>query len=337
MKAENEKIKASLFVPPGLAILTLLVVSAAAIYLLQQQYINKDMQDHLDEVQRLLNVQIQEDSRILNTITDFVQNDKNIRAAWLAKDRDALLTHSSPILADIRSKYEVTHLYFHDPNKVCFLRVHDPKNYNDRIHRFTVDEAFRKNGTVYSITLATFGTFSIRYAQPWYIDDKLVGFVELGRKIEHITSQLKESLGVELFFVVKKTCLYREDWEHGLKVSGRKGDWELMQNLVITDGTLQEAPAKFPVCVENAYLSHKQTFFDIPAENKTYRVGLVPLPDAAGNEVGKIVVMKDVTASYAALHKLLVTLIIAVVLIGGTLLIAFRWYIRKMENRTISN
>ena len=331
MKADNTKIRIPLLVPLGLAILVLLVVSVAAIYWQQWKYSNSSIQVRLEEVRRQLDVQIKEDSRLLNTITDVVQNDKNIRTAWLEKDRSALLAHSDLILKDIRNKYGITHFYFHEPNEVCFLRVHDPTNYGDRIHRFTIDEAVRKKEPVYGITLATFGTFSLRYAQPWYIDDKLVGFVELGRKIEDIASQLKEVLEVELFFVVKKPCLYREDWEHGLKTAGRQGNWELMQNLVITDSTLEKVPQEFPAIVETAYTAQKTTF-DIPADNQMYSAGFVPLPDAAGNEIGKIVVMKDVTANRATLRNMLIILITASVLIGGTLLIIFYWYIRRIEN-----
>ncbi len=331
MKADDTKIRIPLLVPLGLAILVLLVVSATAIYWQQQKHTNNSIRVRLEEVRRQLGVHIEENSRILNTITDFVQNDKNIEAAWLPKDRDALLAATNPILKDIRNKYGITHVYFHEPNAVCFLRVHDPMNYGDRINRFIVDEAVRKKEPVYGITLATFGTFSLRYAQPWYIDDKLVGFVELGKKIEDIASQLKEVLDVELFFVVKKTCLYREDWERGMKAAGRKGDWELMQNLVITDSTLEKVPQKFPAIVENAYTVQKVTF-DIPAENQMYSAGFVPLLDASGREVGNIVVMKNVTESYAALRYLLVILITASILIGGTLLAIFYWYIRRIEN-----
>jgi hypothetical protein len=331
MKEDDTKIRIPLLVPLGLAILMLLVVSAAAIYWQQQKYTSNSIRVRLDEVRRLLDMHIKENSLILNTITDFVQNDKDIRSAWLEKDRNALLAHANPILKDIRDKYGVTHIYFHEPDKVCFLRVHDPNNYNDRIHRFTVDEVVRTKEPVYGIALGTYGVFGLRYAQPWYIDGKLVGFVELGKKIEDIASQLKETLEVELFFVIKKTCLYREDWEQGLKAAGRKGKWELMQNLVITDSTLEKVPQQFPTIVENAYTS-KKTLFDIPAENQIYRAGFVPLLDAAGHEVGNIVVMRNVTESYAALHHLLVILMAASVLIGGAVLACFYWYLRRIEN-----
>jgi hypothetical protein len=331
MKADDTKIRIPLLVPLGLAILMLLMVSAAAIYWQQQKYTSNSILVRLDEVRRLLDMHIKEDSRILNTIADFVQNDKAIRSAWLEKDRDALLAHANPILKDIRDKYGITHIYFHDPDKVCFLRVHDPNNYHDRIHRFTVDEVVRKKEPVYGIALGTYGVFSLRYAQPWYIDGELVGFVELGKKIEDIASQLKKTLEVELFFVIKKTCLYRDDWEHGLKAAGRKSNWELMQNLVITDSTLEKVPQEFPSIVENAYMAHKTTF-DIPAENQIYRAGFVPLLDAAGHEVGNIVVMRNVTESYAALHHSLVILTAASVLIGGSIFAGFYWYLRRIEN-----
>jgi len=39
--------------------------------------------------------------------------------------------------------------------------------------------------------------------------------------------ELKDILGIEFYFVLKKSYLDREKWEQGLKLMKQEGDWDL--------------------------------------------------------------------------------------------------------------
>ena len=172
MGANRDSIKIPVLLPLGLAILILLASSIVAIYWLQQKNIEADAFKRLEAVQLLFQQNLAQDARSLNGLLDFVQKDENLQQQWLLKDRDRLLRFAAPIFEDIRSKYNVTHFYFHGLDRVCFLRVHKPSRFGDYIDRFTLDKAVRQAKPSWGIELGPLGTFTLRAVHPWFTNDK---------------------------------------------------------------------------------------------------------------------------------------------------------------------
>ena len=333
MKEYKEKIRLHILVPLGLLVLLLLTIFIIAINQLQQQNIDDNVRKSLSDVQKSFQIHLEKDKYLLSALTDFVMQDKNLKGAWLAKNRDALLRYGSPLFEDFRTKYRVTHFYFHNLDKVCFLRVHNPSRYGDYINRFTLDNAILKEKPAYGIELGPFGTFTLRFVHPWYIDGTLTGYIELGEEIEHITPELKEILNIELVFIINKSYLNRADWEEGMKMMGRVGDWDLLSNFVATDATLEEIPLELRKYVKTSHVEHENLLFKVSKGGKKYYSGFVPLVDVGGREVGNIFVMKDVTENEASLKTLSKIIMLVCVVIGGVLLGSFNLYIGQIELR----
>jgi signal transduction histidine kinase len=111
-----------------------------------------------------------------------------------------------------------------------------------------------------------------------------------------------------------------------------QGNWDLLPDFVVIDRTIKQLPSKFPLAVTRACSACKDKLFVVPAKNQTYHAGFVLLFDVAGREVGRIVVMKDVTENEIALHQLLAALITISILIAVLLFSFFYLYIRRIEN-----
>ncbi|MFH1615362.1 MAG: ATP-binding protein [Planctomycetota bacterium] len=336
MKTNNEKIKIRILIPVALAIIILLAVSILSMGWLQRRNITEEVKNCRDGVQILFEEQLKEDSRLLNGLIDFLKEDKRLQDAWLKKNRDLLLSYARPLFENMRSQYRVTHFYFHGLDKVCFLRVHEPSRYGDHINRFTMGGAVREGKPVYGIELGPLGTFTLRVVYPWWIDDKLVGYIELGEEIEHITQDIKKSLDVELFVAINKSYLSRPGWEEGMKMLGRNENWDLLPNFVIVDHTFKEISAKIAQNVAPDHTKHKDLLPEIQINNRNYRTGFVPCLDAGGHDVGDIIVMKDITERQASLRILSAILAAICMAIGTIIFILLYFYINRIEHRLIT-
>lgn len=340
MKTNNEKIKIPILIPLALAIIILLGVSIFSIGWIQQRNITEEVKKCRDGVQTLFDEHLEEDSRLMNGLIDFLKEDKQLQNAWLTKDRDLLLSYAMPLFENLRSKYRVTHFYFHGLDKVCFLRVHEPFRYGDHIDRFTMGRAVREGKPVYGIELGPLGTFTLRVVYPWWIDDKLVGYIELGEEIEHIIPEIKKTLDVELSVAINKSYLNRAGWEEGMKMLGRNANWDLLQDFTIVDCTFKCAFNKIPAKImqnRTPYRTkHKYLLPEMQINDRNYRTGFVPLFDAGGREVGDIVVMKDVTERQASLRILSVILAAICTAVGVTLFTLFYFYIKHIEHKLIT-
>jgi PAS domain S-box-containing protein len=335
LKKNEEAIKLPILIPLFASILLLLIIFALAIYRLQQKHINDDVQARLDNVSRYFNQFLASDARLIGETTHFVKDNPDIQNAWLAKDRETMLTLTSPIFEKLRRDYRITHLYFIDTNNTCFLRVHNPQRFGDRINRFTLESASGTKMPSWGIELGPYGTFTLRVVQPWFINNTLSGFIEFGEEIDHISPQLKGVINVDLAFLIDKSLLSRDDWQEGLKIAGRTGDWNLMPNRVIVDSTISEVPPEFIKLAGLPHKEHQARILTAKLAGSTFSAGLVKLSDAAGHEVGDILVIKNITKEQASLRMLLAVVATVGFLIASALVSFFYTYIAGIEKHLL--
>lgn len=332
-KIEHSKIKIPVLIPFAIALLLLLSTFITAIYWLRQRSMNSEALRRIEGVDSLFQAYIEEDSRFLNGLLDFLEKDEDLQNAFLGKNRDVLLQYAEPIFQELRTKYDITHFYFHNTDKSCFLRAHNLQEFGDHIERFTLNQAANRQKPSWGIELGPFGTFTLRVVHPWYIDNKLAGYLELGREIGYITPQLKQVFGVELVFVINKSYLDRQQWQEGLRVMGKTGDWDLLADFVVIDSTTAEIPFALAKNTVVSHAQHQKKLFEVSMAHRKYRSGFVRLRDASGQDVGDIIVLEDVTKGEAALRVLLILIIITSVAAGVVILALFYLDVRKIEQK----
>jgi methyl-accepting chemotaxis protein len=339
MKIMKKNMTTRILIPLALTLLLLLSLAIASIYWLQRIHLNEEMSENLLEVEQLFKMKLDEEAKVLESQINLLQMDKALQQAYLAKDRKALLHHALPFFNAIRSKHQVTHFYFIELDQLCFLRVHNPPRYGDTIPRFTLTGAMRDNAPVYGIELGKFATFTLRFVYPWRINGELIGYIELGKEIEHITVALHHILGVELFFTINKSFIERADWEEGLKMMGRSGNWRQFPDVILIDKTMPTVPETLKEIL-NGFLDVRKTGdlttnFNVSMNQKPYHGGFIPLFDAGQRELGNIVVLKEVSEQKRALRTLSLILIILSIVIGSGLLVFFYLFIRRIEKQII--
>lgn len=332
MRDNKERILLSVFIPVSLTILFLLAGSVVAVYLFQQRNADRDVLVRVDAVKRLFENRLKQDATLLSAIVDFVGQDKMLQDSFEAADREKLLGYAAPLFEQLHPNYRVTHFYFHGPDKICFLRVHKPESYGDYIERFTLDKAAKTGKTAWGIELGPYGTFTLRVVHPWHIDGKVAGYIELGEEIGHITPEVREIVGVEIAFLIDKSLLNRTEWEEGLRMTGRTGDWDMLEGYVVEAATVDAIPWR---AISGSKLTdrHMGTLLDVPVGAKKYRAGVIDLHDAAGRAVGGILAMKNVTQDKAALRALVGVMTGLCCAAGAVSLGLLYIYIGRIEQR----
>src|SRR6266568_900680 len=80
--------------------------------------------------------------KLASTLDALLANDE-LRAAFVARDRERLLAVASPLFETMTQRDRVTPWYFIEPEpaKTVFLRVHRPELHGDRVERSTLQKA----------------------------------------------------------------------------------------------------------------------------------------------------------------------------------------------------
>ncbi len=313
----------------GLALLI-----ATCVFSIQQvrhQRIRDAVEVTLKGVRELLQMELDEEAQLQSGLLKFLETDETLQTHWLNRDRAALLNHVQPILERILSDHRITHFYFIDTNRVCFLRIHNPDRYGDTIPRLTLAAAVQNYTEAHGIELGTFGTLTFRSVLPWHLDGRLIGYVELGQEIGHIEDELSNIIDVDIAITVYKSCLDSVRWVEGNRMLGRVGDWGQYDDFVVTAMTAEHPSDNLDKCLAASHNRHQHTTVEMEHAGRPYLARSLALIDAGGRKIGDILVLKDVSAEMSALRTLTIITIVAGFIVGAMLFVLFYIILGRIE------
>jgi len=327
---QNRHLKFKILFPVLITLVCILVSFMIGIISVQKMTSKKYVKQKIKGVDQLFQGYLSEEARFLSAQIDMVKKNKSLQRPFLLKKREALYKQAKPVFEKLLAQHKITHFYFTDLFRTTFLRVHNPGRFNDEIDRFTTIKAQREKKIASGIELGAFGTFTLRVVQPWIIDGKLEGYIELGMEIEHIAPKIKKIMDSDLFFMINKSDLSRSKWEEGVQMMGKKGNWDLFPDFVVTDQTMSDIPFEI-----KKYLAHTHgknpDVISMTTNNKKYYLGFIPLIDAFNKSVGDIVVLWDVTVLHNRILNLWLIVFIISIGISISLFLFFIKYIGKIE------
>lgn len=319
-----------------LAPLILVIMVAVGLFVFEfYRYQQKDVRNGVVRVQAsasdLYQDSIRHNSLALQTLLEMLNKDNALRTALERGDRAGLMKKSAPLFADMRRIFGVTHLYFTRPDRVNLLRVHQPERYGDVINRFTTLEAQRTGALAQGVELGPLGTFTLRVVAPWYTDENkrhLIGYVELGIEVDRALETVREILGVQTFVLIRKEFLKREEWEAGMNTFGRIPQWERFPDFVLSTQGAQAIPDALAESISSRKIIEPAA--TIMLKRSSFHTFAVPLLDAAGVDVGKLVLWVDTSHEVDSARTAVVFSSMIALVVGGTLFGFFYWLVGKI-------
>ena len=297
---------------PSLIVLVILPMAAAVMLLWHQhqQRMGELIAEDADEMTTDLAMILDLEGAGLATALEPIAADATIQKALDEGGTAALLAASQAVFAAMQHDYHVTHLYFHDRNRVCLLRAHAPEQRGDRIDRHTLLEAARTGKTTYGLDFGPLGTFTLRAVRPVFAAGRLLGYVELGKEIVDALGTLRGHMEEwnQMAVVVQKVRLDRQAWENTQRHLGREADWDRLRQHVVVYASQGHLPDAFAAWVDtsaNLAVPH-QGEAEVVSDGKLWRIVPTPLRDVAGARIGDLLAMRDITGERNALNWQLV-------------------------------
>ncbi len=293
---------------PFMAVMVVSLVVGAALLLRQQQQARLDGRTALvsSKVASDFKNALEQQARGLVAAVQPVAMDARVREALAANDARRLLSDWRGLYETLHREQSLTRFYFFDADRICLLRVHKPEKRGDTIDRFTALEAERTGKTASGVELGPLGTFTLRVVQPVFADDRLAGYVELGKEIEDILQTLHVSSGAQLAVAIRKAHLSRQSWEAGMRLLGREADWDRLPGSVVvyaSQGRLSDAFAQLADHDDQDRHDRGALNRELADADRSWRVTGLPLADASGAKVGDLLVMNDITDIKASFNR----------------------------------
>ncbi len=301
---EERNITKRILVPLSLTLIGLCVIVVLSVTWFGEKSITTTAHKDFEEIEKFWNLELDEDGALMTSVIETLiyeagtNKDKTLQKALRSKDKAALLAHSMDLFKTLRTKHKITHFYYHSPERVNILRVHQVERSGDKINRFTAIQAEEKNDTALGLELGLLGTFTLRVVVPWYDGEELLGYIELGKEVDdlvHIISELNE---VELLISINKEFLDRENWTDGMKMLGRKFDWDSHSDKVVISNTLELSQVEHKsllLFASEEYRNHTNDHETLDLKGRLYHLDTIILHDVGGREVGSLMILNDMS------------------------------------------
>ncbi len=277
----------------------------------------------------------QRETRVLKSQLDILSRIETLQQAFLADDRQALLRTSRPLLRSLRENGVISHLYFHLPDRVNFLRTHRPERHGDRIDRHTLVTAERTGRLAHGLELGPLGSLTLRVVTPWWREGELIGYLELGKEVSHTLSDLQKQLGVRLFTLIEKRFLKREQWLEGMRMLGFSANWDRFANVVLTGANSVSPPSGLGDYLARPDWRSPTPFVTIAGRyNGEYRENhffSFAIQDVRHRTVGHVVVVQNDMARHHVRNVQLLVLAIISVVLAGLLTVSFYYVLKRVE------
>ena len=288
--------------------------------------------------QRLFTILETRETSKMVAVSETLLIDPKVRDAFAAKDRDRLLELTAPLYNKLKPE-GITNWMFHtpEPDMAVFLRLHNPKKFGDYLNRFMDKEVVRTHAVVVGNELAKAG-FAVRILRPFYDSHGAVtGYVEFGEEIGQFIHAMKNQTGDDYGLLLSKKFVDRQFWADSSAVWKLRDNWDDNPNFVVADKTT----------ASDSIIQFQGELAAVPAEGKVLEYfrdgssvlvrGIFPIHDAAGNTVGAMFVVRDISASYLAMRhtrNILVLLIIVALALGTVLALSMlsRLVFRRLDH-----
>jgi signal transduction histidine kinase len=326
-----ERIASGMLAPFVLFVVFTLLGAMAGAYWLQQRSIEAHSSELKQHVWVAYAESLKEAASLLGSLTGFVENNSLIQQAWADRDRQALFAAAWPVYQQISREGRVSHFHFFTPDRTNFLRVHSPQRYGDRIDRHTLDEAFTTQDLAWGVELGESGQFVLRVVKPWLVDGELVGYIELGENIEHLTRRVKRTTGADLVVVIDKRYLEYKAWSEMQEQLGSRVDWNQFPDKLIIDKTFAELPKQLLQQIGRGI--EENTSVTISDEEQIYDASVLPAVDARKQLLGNIWILLNITTQQRDLKTLTTVFVFSSIVLAGLVIILFYAYLQRIQSK----
>ena len=148
-------------------------------------------------------------------------------------------------------------------------------------------------------------------------------------ELVNLVQEIHDSLSVDLLVLVDKQLLPAQQWQHGLALLERQGNWDRFSQQVMVAYTKADIPVAMNDSVLAALrMGETQVFSE---SRQTLHLAMLPLVDSNGQRIGDMVVMRDITGLEEAFRRSITLVTFLSLLVGAFVLGLFYFALYRVE------
>jgi methyl-accepting chemotaxis protein len=321
---------------PTTIVVALFVVIAAATFLTSRLFAgmtNSVEADRFKTMQAIAETALRDAENKALGRAELIADMPAVRRLFAAGDRDGLLAELKKAFANQKARHGVDQAQFHVPPAKSFLRLHDPKSFDDDLSksRPMIVTANREKQPLKGIAIARSGPgiFGIAMMTD---EGKHVGSFEIGMNIGPVLANIKSVYGMDLAFFVLEQPL--RQFAKGVN-KDRLGEQNRVGRYIRFESTNTELMSALAGPDDVAVVNEPITYIR-EVNGLAHGVVLIPVNNAVGTTLGLMAISSDFSSSRAAvsvtlIYQAVVGLLAFLVLTGIVIIVIKGFLLRPLE------
>lgn len=267
----------------------------------QKRHIEMAQRNAVDRVAGNLEVLLKERENLLRASVRALQIAPQIGRLLATENKNLIQLSLLPLFEQARQEIGVDLLYFIDPDGKVLARLHEPGLSGDQVTDSVFLRAQETGSIEAGIGVGYLGRAALRAAGPVFLENKLVGYVELGTRIATIAKSLRVSEPIGLAITLDKAGLDERFFNPGPMEEGANS-WERFPEDVLIYSSTPALPPDL-----ERHLSGQIGLEQLKEENQKAQSVLArfPLHSFVSDQIGTVYVYFDTHSMRADFHRFL--------------------------------
>ena len=326
---EPRRVKVRFIASLAVVLVFILGVFAVAILRVEVHIRDKDIAERTVAVEKLFVQKLEKDSNLMIATMRAMMTNESVAQAFLDQNRLALSQQVNPLFGSLRDNHRITHLYFTRPDLVNLYRFHRPDKFGDEITRVTTQQARETQQASHGLELGTLGTLTLRLVMPWSRGNQTIGYLEIGEEVEHLISEIRDSLAVDMVVLLDKRMVSQTQWQRGQEMMRRDGQWDRFSTHVVMAKTSAALPTNLINETLQDLLAGRST--EIEDNGRSLHLAAVPLKDVSQRHIGDLIVVRDISALKSTFNWSIVAVTVISLLVASGVLGVFYLALDRVE------
>ncbi|MFH1062172.1 MAG: PAS domain S-box protein [Candidatus Omnitrophota bacterium] len=289
-------------------IVILLVIIVLQVVIYQQKNLVKEyVSNNAENFKKDWQISQANTIRTLAMSLELIAQDETLKSVYLEKNRKKLYRHTEYLSETLLNKYLVDNFHFILPDGHCFARIFDKDSYGDLVNiPFNLKNLSDQD--IVSGLMNNNGNLIIRSIKPYYMNNDLIGYLEVGQSLELEINNITNERDRKIVIVAKKR-LITEKTEPIINFLGDKNQsiGKTEKFTIVASSLPEKYTSLLEQGIEKALTNISETITVVPnifqAENQQFVLCSFALKDLQGDNIGAVLAFLDITQYMETLNK----------------------------------